>query len=122
MKLKDFSEVQYINLVTYRRDNTPVSTAVWVAGIGDALYVTTGKAAGKVKRIKNNGKATIHKTNQSGSQKLSEDLDLLAKIIDDPTEKQDGIKAITKKYGLMAKMMMRGPDEGRSIIKLENPE
>jgi hypothetical protein len=37
-------------------------------------------------------------------------------------EKQDGIKAITKKYGLMAKMMMRGPDEGRSIIKLENPE
>ena len=60
MKLKDFSEVQYINLVTYRRDNTPVSTAVWVAGIGDALYVTTGKAAGKVKRIKNNGKATIH--------------------------------------------------------------
>ena len=87
MKLKDFSEVQYINLVTYRRDNTPVSTAVWVAGIGDALYVTTGKAAGKVKRIKNNGKATIHETNQSGSQKLSEDLDLLAKIIDDPTEK-----------------------------------
>ena len=76
MKLKDFSEVQYINLVTYRRDNTPVSTAVWVAGIGDALYVTTGKAAGKVKRIKNNGKATIHETNQSGSQKLSEDLDL----------------------------------------------
>jgi hypothetical protein len=40
------------------------------------LYVTTGKVSGKVKRIKNNGKATIHETNQSGSQKLSEDLDL----------------------------------------------
>jgi len=25
------------------------------------------------------------------------------------------------KYGLMAKMMMRGPDEGRAIIKLVNP-
>jgi PPOX class probable F420-dependent enzyme len=122
MDLKDFSDVQYINLITYRRDNTPVSTAVWVTGIGDALYVTTGKAAGKVKRIKNNGKATIHETNQSGSQKLSEDLNLEAKIVSDLVEKKEGIKAITTKYGLMAKMMMRGPDEGRSIIKLTNPD
>ena len=122
MDLKDFTDMQYINLITYRRDNTPVSTAVWVAGIGDALYITTGKAAGKVKRIKNNGKATIHETNQSGSQKLSEDLNLEAKIVSDLVEKKEGIKAITKKYGLMAKMMMRGPDEGRSIIKLTNPD
>jgi len=120
MKLTDFSTVQYINLITYRRDNTPVSTAVWVVGIEDALYVTTGKVSGKVKRIKNNGKATIHETNQSGSQKLSEDLDLHATIVEDRVEKQDGIKAITKKYGLMAKMMMRGPDEDRAIIKLIN--
>ena len=120
MKLTDFSTVQYINLITYRRDNTPVSTAVWVVWIEDALYVTTGKVSGKVKRIKNNGKATIHETNQSGSQKLSEDLDLHATIVEDRVEKQDGIKAITKKYGLMAKMMMRGPDEDRAIIKLTN--
>ena len=120
MKLTDFSTVQYINLITYRRDNTPVSTAVWVVGIEDALYVTTGKVSGKVKRIRNNGKATIHETNQSGSQKLSEDLDLYATIVEDQVEKQNGIKAITKKYGLMAKMMMRGPDEDRAIIKLTN--
>ena len=120
MNLIDFSSVQYINLITYRQDNTPVSTAVWVVGIEDALYVTTGKVSGKVKRIRNNGKATIHETNQSGSQKLSEDLDLQATIVEDQVEKQDGIKAITKKYGLMAKMMMRGPDEGRAIIKLTN--
>ena len=122
MTLNDFSSVQYINLITYRRDNTPVSTAVWVVGMDDALYVTTGNVSGKVKRIINNGKATIHETNQSGSQKLSEDLDLHATIVEDQAEKQEGIKAIMNKYGLMAKMMMRGPDEGRSIIKLENPE
>ena len=120
MALNNFATVQYINLITYRRDNTPVSTAVWVVGIEDALYVTTGKVSGKVKRIRNNGKATIHETNQSGSQKLSEDLDLYATIVEDQVEKQNGIKAITKKYGLMAKMMMRGPDEGRAIIKLTN--
>lgn len=121
MTLNDFSSVQYINLITYRRDNTPVSTAVWVVGMDDALYVTTGNVSGKVKRIINNGKATIHETNQSGSQKLSEDLDLHATIVEDQAEKQEGIKAIMNKYGLMAKMMMRGPDEGRAIIKLVNP-
>ena len=97
MKLTDFSTVQYINLITYRRDNTPVSTAVWVVGIEDALYVTTGKVSGKVKRIKNNGKATIHETNQSGSQKLSEDLDLHANLLKARVENTDGITHTTQK-------------------------
>jgi PPOX class probable F420-dependent enzyme len=122
MALNNFATVQYINLITYKRNNTPVATAVWVVGLEDVLYVTTGKVSGKVKRIRNNGKATIHETNQSGSQKLSEDLDLHATIVEDPVEKRDGIKAITKKYGLMAKMLMRGPDEDRAIIKLVKPQ
>ena len=120
MTLNDFSSVQYINLITYRRDNTPVSTAVWVVGIGNALYVTTGKVSGKVKRIRNNGKATIHETNQSGSSKLSEDLNLRGLIVDDQVEKKEAIATIKKKYGLTAKMMMKGPDENRAIIKLVN--
>ena len=122
MALNNFATVQYINLITYKRNNTPVATAVWVVGVEDVLYVTTGKVSGKVKRIRNNGKATIHETNQSGSQKLSEDLDLHATIVEDPVEKRDGIKAITKKYGLMAKMLMRGTDEDRAIIKLVKPQ
>jgi|TARA_B110000914_G_scaffold153906_1_gene135068 PPOX class probable F420-dependent enzyme len=122
MALNNFATVQYINLITYKRNNTPVATAVWVVGVEDVLYVTTGKVSGKVKRIRNNGKATIHETNQSGSQKLSEDLDLHATIVEDPVEKRDGVKAITKKYGLMAKMLMRGPDEDRAIIKLVKPQ
>ena len=122
MALNNFATVQYINLITYKRNNTPVATAVWVVGVEDVLYVTTGKVSGKVKRIRNNGKATIHETNQSGSQKLSEDLDLHATIVEDPVEKRDGVKAITKKYGLMAKMLMRGPDEDRAIIKLVKPK
>ena len=118
MSLNNFSTMQYINLITYRRDNTPVSTAVWVAGIKDALYVTTRKEAGKVKRIRNNGKATIHETNQSGSLKFSEDLNLRGFIVDDQVEKKEAIATIKKKYGLTAKMMMKGPDENRAIIKL----
>ena len=70
MDLKDFSNVEYINLVTYKKDKTPVTTPVWVADFSDSLVVTTSINAGKVKRVRNNGKSTIYTTNQYGSEKL----------------------------------------------------
>ena len=119
MDLKDFSNVEYINLVTYKKDKTPVTTPVWVADFSDSLVVTTSINAGKVKRVRNNGKATIYTTNQNGSEKLSESLDLDASIIEDIDLKKQAADTIRKKYGMMAKIIMKGPDINRAIIKLE---
>ena len=119
MDLKDFSNVEYINLVTYKKDKTPVTTPVWVADFSDSLVVTTSINAGKVKRVRNNGKATIYTTNQNGSEKLSESLDLDASIIEDVDMKKQAADTIRKKYGMMAKIIMKGPDINRAIIKLE---
>ncbi len=120
MELNDFIDVEYINLITYKKDKTPVTTPVWVADYSDSLVVTTSLNAGKVKRVRNNGEATIYVTNQSGSEKLSESLDLQASLIEEPSLKKQAADVIRKKYGLMAKMIMKGPDENRAIIKLEN--
>jgi len=120
MELNDFIDVEYINLITYKKDKTPVATPVWVADYSNSLVITTSLNAGKVKRIRNNGKATIYVTNQSGSEKLSESLDLQASLINEPSVKKQAADVIRKKYGLMAKMIMKGPDENRAIIKLEN--
>ncbi len=122
MNLLEFADKEYINLITFRKDNTPVQTPVWLSSLEDCLVVTTNLNAGKVKRIRNNGLATIYVTNQSGSEKLSEEVDVKASIIDNEKEKQLGIKSIQKKYGAMAKVFMRGPDEVRAIIKLEEKE
>ena len=122
MNLKNFSDVEFINLITYKKDKTPITTPVWVAEFSNSLIITTSLNAGKVKRVRNNGKATIYVTNQSGSEKLSEAIDVKASIIDNEKEKQLGIKSIQKKYGAMAKVFMRGPDEVRAIIKLEEKE
>ena len=119
MDLKDFSNVEYINLVTYKKDKTPVTTPVWVADFSDSLVVTTSINAGKVKRVRNNGKATIYTTNQNGSEKLSECLDLEASLIEDVDMKKQAADTIRKKYGMMAKIIMKGPDINRAIIKLE---
>ena len=119
MDLKDFSNVEYINLVTYKKDKTPVTTPVWVADFFDSLVVTTSINAGKVKRVRNNGKATIYTTNQNGSKKLSKSLDLEASLIEDVDMKKQAADTIRKKYGMMAKIIMKGPDINRAIIKLE---
>ena len=122
MNLLEFADKEYINLITFRKDNTPVPTPVWLSSLEDCLVVTTNLNAGKVKRIRNNGLATIYVTNQNGSEKLSEAIDVKASLIDNEEEKQLGIKSIQKKYGAMAKIFMRGPDEVRAIIKLEEKE
>ena len=119
MNLNNFTEAEYINLITYKRDKSSVKTPVWVSHFSNSLVVTTSLNAGKVKRVRNNGKATIYITNQNGSKKLSESLDLKATLIEDLDLKKQATDLIRKKYGMMAKMIMKGPDEKRAIIKLE---
>ena len=106
MNLKDFSGVEYINLITYKKDNTPITTPVWVADFSNSLVITTSLNAGKVKRVRNNGQATIYITNQSGSKKLSESIDLKASLIEDVDLKKQAADVIRKKYGMMAKKIL----------------
>tara|TARA_Y100000592_G_scaffold3388_1_gene4929 strand:+ start:622 stop:990 length:369 start_codon:yes stop_codon:yes gene_type:complete len=119
MNIIDFKDAEYINLVTYKKDNTPVTTPVWVAYHADSLVITSSMNAGKVKRIKNNGKASIYITNQTGTKKMSESLGLKGSLVIDPVRKAEAISSIKKKYGLISNMFMRGPDENRAIIKLD---
>ena len=51
MNLLDFADQEYINLITYKRDDTSVKTPVWVAEYENYLVITSSKSAGKVKRI-----------------------------------------------------------------------
>ena len=119
MQLLDFADVQYINLETFKKDGSKVTTPVWVAQQNNSLIVTTGNNSGKVKRIRNNGKAIIYTTNQSGSKKLSEELEVKGSILSDEDLKTEAVTILKEKYGMMAKMMLKGPNENRAIIVLE---
>ena len=122
MNLLDFADQEYINLITYKRDDTSVKTPVWVAEYENYLVITSSKSAGKVKRINNNGRATIYVTDQIGSSVLSEPLEVRASIIDDEDKKQAALDKIIKKYGSMSKMFIRGSNENRVIIKIQEKE
>ena len=40
MNLKDFSGVEYINLITYKKDKTPITTPVWVADFSNSFNLS----------------------------------------------------------------------------------
>ena len=50
---------KYMSLTTYRRDGTPVPTAVWFAEDDGRLYVLTPAESYKAKRLRRNPAATV---------------------------------------------------------------
>ncbi|GAC1402841.1 MAG: PPOX class F420-dependent oxidoreductase [Ktedonobacteraceae bacterium] len=57
---------QYALLKTFRKNGEAVPTPIWFASENGKLYITTGSTAGKIKRIKNNGRATLTPCDQRG--------------------------------------------------------
>ncbi len=57
---------QYALLKTFRKNGDAVATPVWFANKNGKLYIITGSTSGKVKRIKNNGRATLTPCDQRG--------------------------------------------------------
>ena len=107
MNINDFNDVEYINLITYKKDGSSVTTPVWLPH-DNSLVVTTSLNAGKVKKVRNNGKATIYVTNQSGTKKLSESMDVRGSLILDSAVKTEAVNKI-KKYGAISKLFLEDP-------------
>ncbi len=57
---------QYALLKTFRRNGDAVPTPIWFANENGKLYIITGSTAGKVKRIRNNGRVTLTPCDQRG--------------------------------------------------------
>ncbi len=57
---------QYALLKTFRKNGDAVPTPIWFANENGKLYITTAHTAGKMKRIRNNGRATLTPCDQRG--------------------------------------------------------
>ena len=57
-----------------------------------------------------------------GSSELSERIEVKASVIKDEELKQIALDKIIKKYGNMSKMFIRGSNENRAIIKIQEKE
>ena len=112
----------YVNLATYRKDGWEVRTPVWLAQVNDEYYVFSESKAGKVKRIRNNGRMSIAACNVRGDVK-SEWLHGSARLVEDSREISSMYRAFDKKYGWQMRTLnffarLSGRYNNRMIIAL----
>lgn len=94
-----FERQSYLNLETFKRSGQGVKTPVWFAQEGATLYVRTGAESGKVKRVRNNGRARVVPSDAQG-QPLGEWVEAAARLVE-ADEAERANRMVTRKYGAM---------------------
>lgn len=103
--MTDWKREQYISLGTFRKNGKEVLTPVWFAL--DAknpklLWVYTNVTMGKVKRIRNNGRARVAACNATGKLK-GDFVDARARMIaEGEREWEQGWDALHAKYWMLS--------------------
>lgn len=99
-KIEQFINQQYLNVETFRKNGTGVSTPVWFAQDGKSLRVWTQADSGKVKRIRHDGKVRIVPSTASG-EPTGKWIDARAIALEDEREIRHTAELFKKKYGFM---------------------
>ena len=97
---REIAASPFVSLGTFRRNGAEVSTPVWIARDGDDLVVTTERATGKVKRVRNDGRVTLRPCSRMGAVEpdaitLEAQARIAGPAIDDP----GATAALRGKYG-----------------------
>jgi PPOX class probable F420-dependent enzyme len=119
----DPSTERYISLATFRRNGREVRTPVWVAAVDTNYYVFSAGGAGKVKRIRANGRASLAACDVQGKV-FTGWLNARGRIVSDVDLIRRVHEALRCKYGwrmvagdLFSKLT--GRYEKRAFIELE---
>jgi PPOX class probable F420-dependent enzyme len=99
-------KADYVLLTTFRKDGTPVGTAVWAVEEAGKLYVWTVTDSWKVKRLRRNPAVTLQPCNPAGKPR-GEVIEGTGRVLD--AEGTDRVrKLLEKKYWLMGPLVIIG--------------
>jgi uncharacterized protein len=113
---------EFAVLTTYRRGGAAVPTTVWFAHAGGRIYVQTMPVAGKVKRIRANGRVTLAPGTRTG-EPLGPALGGRARVLSGE-ETAVAEEALARKYNqrraqLLAQGHQGGGSTERAYIAIE---
>ena len=111
---KRLNRNKYMNLVTYRTTGAEVVTPVWFAEHDGTLYIDTGAASGKVKRIRRTPRVTVALCTASGKE-TGPRAQAMAYIVNDPAEERLAEAALARKYGLQRRLLYGGMEAIRRL-------
>ncbi len=63
----DLDDAKYVSFTSYKKDGTPVSLPVWIVPFDGGYAFTTDTYSYKVKRIKNDARASLAVSNMKGA-------------------------------------------------------
>jgi uncharacterized protein len=95
MTTNELANEEFVSITTFKRDGTPVSTPVWVAGENGNLLVISEADTWKVKRIRRDGHVRIAPCGARGAVK-GPAVDAEATIEPDTAGVE---KLLSRKYG-----------------------
>jgi uncharacterized protein len=97
---------KYVRLTTYRKDGTPVPTAVWLVRDGEQLAVLTGPETGKVKRIRHTPTVRVAPSDGRGQVRPgAADVEAVAELVTDPAEVSRIRGLVRDRYGFAYRMI-----------------
>lgn len=98
---KELGETEFVSLVTYKRDGTPVGAAMWIASDGDDLVAWTPADAWKVKRVRRDPRIVVIRSGRMGKvDPVDPELLGTAVVEDSPAPVAKAEQLIRRKYGV----------------------
>ncbi|WP_030172361.1 MULTISPECIES: PPOX class F420-dependent oxidoreductase [Actinomycetes] len=98
---------KYVQLTTFRKDGTPVSSPLWAALDGDKLLMWTVTDSWKVKRLRRNPDVVVQACDVRGKQTYGEPVSGTAAILD-AAGTDHAREVVQKKYGLLGWATVKG--------------
>ena len=113
----------YVNLATFRRNGREVRTPVWIAGADRLYYLFSEGNAGKVKRIRADGRVRVAACDSRGKVS-SEWLDGQGRIVSEPEVIQRAYELLRRKYRWRMRILdffskLSGRYQKRAFLEIE---
>ena len=101
----DLDSAKYVSFVTYKKDGTPVAAPVWVVPFQGGYAFTTDPDSFKIKRLRNDARATLTVCDMRGKIKDGATVHIGAAVVLDEDDAENVAKLISKKYVIGTKML-----------------
>ena len=103
---KTLGDAEFVSLITYKRDGTPVGSAMWIASDGGDLVAWTPADAWKVKRVRRDPRVVVIRSSRMGKvDPVDPELLCTAVVEESPTAVADVEQLIRRKYGLQFRVI-----------------
>jgi PPOX class probable F420-dependent enzyme len=101
----DLDTAKYVSFVTYKKDGSPIAAPVWVVPFEGGYAFTTDPGSFKIKRLRNDARATLTVCNARGKIVDGAVVHIGAAVVLDEDDAEKVSKLIRKKYVIGTKLL-----------------